>query len=365
MKLLKIIAFIGLLMSNFTNYSQFTDQINSNRPGKSAGAFSVGKNVYQIETGIYGIKENHKTLNYNATGFGLDVSARGGFIKEQLEFVLDLEFQIDKYTSTTNNISRVGLKQSTLGAKYLFYDPFKGKEEKPNIYSWKANHRFKWKQFIPAVSGYVGVNYAMNNNFNVPGESVVSPKIMVIAQNHFGSKWVLVTNLVADKITSITKNFGYIITITHAVNDKWSAFFENKAVKGNYYSDGILTLGATHLFKTNIQFDASISKNIKDTPSLLYGGIGCSYRFDKKHKDIKMENGKEVKEEKKKKNSSGVKTEEELKEAMEKAEKKKDNNDTDVDPSKPTEEVKKKRLDDIEEEKPEEKPIPEVTPTTP
>ena len=32
--------------------SQYTDQINSNRPGASVGAFSVGKNVIQSELGF-------------------------------------------------------------------------------------------------------------------------------------------------------------------------------------------------------------------------------------------------------------------------------------------------------------------------
>ena len=32
-------------------YSQYTDVINSNRPGSSHGAFSVGKNVLQFELG--------------------------------------------------------------------------------------------------------------------------------------------------------------------------------------------------------------------------------------------------------------------------------------------------------------------------
>lgn len=357
-----------ILLFVVNSYGQYTDQINSNRPGRSVGAFSVGKNVYQLESGIYGIREKHEVLNYNANGFGLDISARAGFLKEQLEFTLDAQFQIDRYNTTTQSVSRIGLRQTTLGAKYLFYDPFKGKEDKPNIYSWKANKRFKWKQFIPAVSAYVGANFTMSNDFSIPNESVFSPKIMLIAQNHFGEKWVLVTNVVADKVTSITANYGYVITVTHAVNTKWSAFLENRAVIGDYYSDGILTLGATHLLSNNLQLDASISKNIKNTPSILYGGIGCSWRFDKKHKDPKMENGKEVKEEKKKKKSNGTKSEEELKEAMEDAEKKKDKDEPEIDTTKPIEEQKKKRLDDLEEEKtPETVPetAPETVPKTP
>lgn len=353
MKLLKSIIIIGFLSIPSLNYAQFTDQINSNRPGESMGAFSVGKKVIQVEGGLYGIKESHEVLNYDAGGFGLDFSVRAGLLKEQLEFILDAQFQLDKYSYVNTNKSRSGLRQTVFGAKYLFYDPFKKAPEKPNIYSWKANHRMSWKQFIPAISGYVGVNYVMDNDYSIPNEATISPKVMVIAQHHFGVKWVLVTNIIADKITSEASNFGYVITLTRGINEKWSAFVENKGIKGDYYSDGIFTMGATHLLKNNIQVDASISKNIKSTPSLLYGGIGLSWRFDKKHKDIEIKDGKEVKEKKedKDKKSKGAKTQEELDEEMKKAEKKmKKNKDSDSEQT-PEPETKRKRLDDLEEEK--------------
>ncbi|WP_395056270.1 transporter [Flavobacterium sp.] len=354
MKLLKSIVITGVLLTSIANYGQFTDQINSNRSGKSMGAFAVGKKVYQVESGLYYINESHDVRNYDARGFGLEFDARGGFIKEQLEFILEAQFQLDKYSVADSiNTSRSGLKQTTFGAKYLFYDPFKKGPAKPNIYSWKANHRMSWKQFIPAISGYVGVNYVMKNDYSIPDESVISPKVMLITQHHFGMKWVLVSNIIADKITSNNSSFGSIFTLTRGINEKWSAFIENKAVKGNYYSDGIFTIGATHLLKNNIQVDASISKNIKSTPSLLYGGIGFSWRFDKKHKDIQIKDGKEVKEKKedKDKKSKGSKTQEELDKEKAKAEKKARKNRPDGE-EEPAPETKKKRLDDLEEETP-------------
>lgn len=347
MKLLKLAVLASILSASTSGYSQFTDQINSNRPGKSAGAFSVGKKVFQIESGMYYINESHDVLNYDANGFGLDLTARYGFFKEQLEVVLDAQFQMDKYKSDILNTNRSGLRNTTLGAKYLFYDPYKKGEEKPNIYSWKANHKFKWKSLIPAISGYAGVNYTMDNDYSIPDEATISPKIMLITQNHFRGKWVFVTNLIADKITSDAKNFGYILTITYGVNEKWSAFFENKGIKGDYYSDGIFTLGATHLLMDNLQVDASISKNIKTSPDLVYGGIGFSWRFDKKHKDIEIKDGKEVKEKKEEKSKTGVLSEEDLKKASEKADKKKRKNKGEDLPEKSIEEEQKsKRLED-------------------
>ena len=43
--------------------AQYTEQINSNRPGYSIGAFSVGKGVIQAETGFE--LRNYKHKNYN------------------------------------------------------------------------------------------------------------------------------------------------------------------------------------------------------------------------------------------------------------------------------------------------------------
>jgi hypothetical protein len=295
MKIIKSVFIAVFLLTSLKNYSQFTDQINSNRPGQSMGAFSIGKNVYQAEAGLYGIKESHSLLNYNANGFGVDIAARAGLLREQLEFVLEGKFQFDQYTQAAFQKNRSGFKELNLGAKYLLFDPFKNYREIANIHSWKANHRFKWRQLIPALSGYVGVNYVMKNDYKIFEDKTVSPKVMLITQNHFLGDLVLVTNIFADKISSPAFNYGYVITITQGINKKWSAFFENKGIKGDYYSDGIFTVGATHLLKDNIQVDASISTNIKDTPTLLFGGIGLSWRFDKKYKNIEIEEGKDMK----------------------------------------------------------------------
>ena len=67
-------------------YSQYTDQINSNRPGASIGAFSVGTRVIQFEAGTEYRSYKHKGYN-NSTidgkvGF---FSLRYGFLKEQLD----------------------------------------------------------------------------------------------------------------------------------------------------------------------------------------------------------------------------------------------------------------------------------------
>lgn len=276
------------LLTTTLNYGQFTDVINSNRPGESMGGFSVGKTVFQAELGFYGIKEKHELLDYEANGFGSEFSLRYGAFLEQLEFNLDLQYQRDEYKSDLNNTTRSGLKQTTIGAKYLFYDPNKNYETKPNLLSWKANHKFSFRNLIPAVGFYAGANINIGDNpFSFPNEPKISPKAMVITQNQFG-KQVLVINIIADKIATDYFSYGYIITLTRGFSPKWSGFLENQGIKGDFYSDGIFRGGAAFLIKQNIQIDASLGANYKNTPSLLFGGIGLSWRFDKNYNEVML-----------------------------------------------------------------------------
>lgn len=293
MKSLQTLSVLILGIISQVSFGQFTDEINSNRPGKSMMAFSVGKKIIQVETGLNYISEEHEILGYEANGFIGELALRYGIWKEELEIIGELQYQNDKLTSGFFEEKRNGFKQLTLGAKYLIYDPFKNYEEKVNIYSWKANQKFKWRQFIPAFSIYAGANFNVGDNpFNYAPASIeeptVSPKVTAIAQNHFGGRWVFVTNLTYDKIGTDFASLNYIITLTRGFNSKWSGFVENQGYKGDYYSDSVFRLGAAFLFDNHMQVDASIGKNIKDTPGLLNAGIGFSWRFADQYEEVKI-----------------------------------------------------------------------------
>jgi hypothetical protein len=272
------------------HYGQHTDQINSNRPGETMSAYAVGKSVIQIETGVYGIKQNHSLLNYDANGFGIDATLRWGLFMEKLELIADIQYQNEKYTTLFNSSNRADFKQTVLGAKYLIYDPFKNYEKKVNIYSWKANRAFNWRQLIPAVSVFAGANFTMADNpYSFSPESSISPKIILITQNHLGDgKWVFVTNIIADYVTTDYPSYGYVLTLTRGFNDKWSGFVENQGFKSDFYSDAIVRGGAAYLLNKDMQIDASISTSLKDTPSALYGGIGFSWRYDANYQEVRI-----------------------------------------------------------------------------
>lgn len=279
--------FSALLLSSAYTYAQHTDEINSNRPGESQSAFAVGESVIQVETGVYGIMEDHSILDYETRGVGLDLVLRYGFWLEELELIADMQYQFDQYTDALSTTNRNNFRQLTLGAKYLIYDPDKNYAPKQDIYSWKANHKFKWRKLIPAVAVYAGANFPGKDNPYTFRDDEISPKVMAITQHHWG-KWVWVNNIIFDKFTTEYPSSGIVSTLTRGFNEKWSGFAEFQGYSSDYYADAIARVGAAHLLNESMQIDASIGTNFKDTPSVLYGGIGFSWRFDGNYVPVYM-----------------------------------------------------------------------------
>ena len=299
---IKPFLIIAFSLFSFTAFAQYTDVINSNRPGVSRSAFSVGTNVIQLEVGPYFVQEEHTPLNYEVSGFGADFSARYGLLFEELEINLEGTYQNDTFTDNRSAISyedkRSNFKNFTLGAKYLVYDPYKNaEEEKPNLYSWKANHQFKWKSLIPAVAVYVGANYdSKNNPYTAPDVEGFSPKVMIATQNNFAGGWVFVINLIKDRIGSDYSDFQYILTLTHSFNPQWVVFAETQGIKSDFYADNLFRLGGAYLWGKDFQLDTAVTFNTKDTPSVFNVTFGASYRFDF-HQDKEIDNGGSAKEE--------------------------------------------------------------------
>jgi len=190
--LLILIAFTFFISNKIS--AQYTEIINSNRPGDSQSAFSVGSNVIQIETGAYLLNEKHELLDNKVKGMGLNFMLRYGLILEELEIQVSGIYQNDQFTDMRSTIdtkyNRSNLKKFKIGAKYLVYDPYKNRDDSPNLYSYWANNKFKWNSLIPAVSVYAGINIdGKNNPYTAPGIKGVSPTFTIATQNNFSNNF--------------------------------------------------------------------------------------------------------------------------------------------------------------------------------
>lgn len=292
-------------------YAQYTDQINSNRPGASIGAFAVGKGIIQFEGGFEYRKYKHEGYNYSTVdGTILFLSTRWGFLSERLELTYQGSFMFDQLTNKIPSqdivYKRKGFLENFLGIKYLIYDPFK-KEKKVDFYSWKANNGFKLKHLIPAVSLTAGGNFIFGNNHPYPfgdvfdalyrpiffqnlnastdKEPFLSLRAVLATQSHFLGTWVFVTNLIYDRYLTEQTAKSYILTLTHTFHPLWSVYLENEGFFSMRYNDQIFRAGAAFLFSDNIQIESSLGVNTNTRPGSLFVNLGVSYRLNF-HKDF-------------------------------------------------------------------------------
>lgn len=259
--------------------AQYTEIINSKRPGFSESPYGVGTDVYQFETGLY---YNH---NYNDDYFsvpntlGGELFFRIGKFIERLEVNVNVAYQGDEIRNPFgDNYNIHGISDLRIGAKYLIYQQEYADKSK-EIRSWKKRVAFDKKRFIPSFGVYVGVNPNwISKNYKEDGLSL---KGAILMQNDINERLVILANLNADGIASESMFYSYIVTMTYAINMYWSFFVENvgKYQKG-FSPEYQLGGGVAYLFSPNLQIDASIRTNIFDDYSYIFASTGVSWRLD-------------------------------------------------------------------------------------
>lgn len=290
---------ILLICSGLPANAQYTETINSNRPGASQGAFSVGTNVLQLEAGGYYGNDRHNLRATDTDIFGADYALRYGLFFEALEISLIGSFQADNTTIRMGardvEFNQSNFRTNTLGAKYLIFDPARSVEpDKPNLYSWRANQKFKWKTLIPAIAVYAGANFSFGDNpYLYEGEASITPKFALSTQHNWVGGWVFVTNLILDKISEENPTYAGIFTLTHAFTPKFAGFLEYQGIISNIYADDLARTGVAYLVGDNLQFDISGLINFKNTPSRWQIAAGFSYRLDMHKEDEFMEDSYE------------------------------------------------------------------------
>lgn len=287
-KLLPLFLIFLSSIATFSLRAQYTEVINSNRPGQSVSAYAVGKSVFQTEFGLYYEQSNHSDLLWDSDIIGGELALRYGLLFESLEIIWEGSYQDQSinYTALDFDESRTDFSSNRLGLKYLFFDPYKNSERnKPNLYSWRANNKFQWKNLIPAISIYGGANFVLGDNPFFAEDPKVSPRVMLATQSQLTPKSVLVINLIYDRIGTDFPEMSYVISYSRAFrNPKWSAYIENQGIDSDRYSDIILRAGVSHLLDKNFMIDLSLGGNFKNSPSRYFANTGLSYRFDF-HKD--------------------------------------------------------------------------------
>lgn len=271
--------------------AQYTKEINTNRPSSSMGAYSVSKGIFQIEGGyLYQNDEFHTEKINTFNNFQLQL--RFGEMWEQLEFVADLHFSSYNQTDYNIDVTNSGFRQLNFGAKYLIYDHYKYYVEKRNVYSWKANQRFKWGRLIPAIALYAGGQFNFKHNIYYPDLPEIGLKTMLIAQQHLSKRFSITYNFIGENVTEEEfRNISYIVTASLGLSDRWSIFGEHQGIIDRKYknvavpimSEASLKGGLAFKLHQNLQIDAFAGTSLENTPHKIQAGIGVSWRNHKKY----------------------------------------------------------------------------------
>ena len=281
--------------------AQYTEIINSKRPGFSESPYSIGTNIFQFETGLFYRSSNNKAYLAKPNTFGGELFFRYGKFLEKLEFNAKVAYQKDEIRNNPSEaITNInGISELTIGAKYLFYEQ-KYTDKSKEIRSWKRRIAFDKKRLIPSVGAFVGVNTNFLSEDYKANE--LSIKGAILLQNDFSDRLVLLTNLIADKILSDSNEYSYIATMTYAIDYKWSYFIENQGIFEKHYSPKFhFGTGVAYLFSKNLQLDASVRTNFFDDYSFLYSSIGVAWRLDRHSDKVIQKNSPRAKTSKKRK----------------------------------------------------------------
>ncbi len=267
------------------SFAQYTQVINSKRPGFSESPFAVGSRVYQVEAGMFYQNSNEKNISALKNSLGTDLFLRTGLLSEKLECSLNFKYQKDDYLSQLDPEKTAqlnGFSQFTFGVKYLIYKPTY-KDPSKEIRSWKAKMKFDKKRLIPSVGIYAGLNTnLLSQDYKL---TAMSPKVALLLQNDFDDYTIWVNNVSVDYFNiKGMRTYSYISTLSYAMTDRFSIFAEHQGAFLPLKKEFKLGGGTAYLLNQDLQLGLNMHWDMKTDHLNLYGGLGVSWRLDK-HKE--------------------------------------------------------------------------------
>ncbi len=291
-----LFAFVILFLGFESVFGQYTDVINSNKPGFSESPYSVGTGVYQFENSLFLRNLNTENQFSVPKSFGFDMLFRTSFFLERLELNAQMSLQNDQVFSFINPSEKMnvtGFGRFVIGAKYLIFEQ-KYEDKSKEVRSWVRRNAFDKKRLIPSVAVYAGVNTDFVSENYKTGS--MSPKFGILLQNDLTNEFNLITNIFYDKVGTDFPEFSYIITATQNFNQRWSGFIENQTIFLENLNHINVGGGFAYLFTKNMQFNLSARYLIEGQSNGFFGSLGVSYRIDK-HVDSFVnvdDNGNEI-----------------------------------------------------------------------
>ncbi len=230
---------LGIFISTNNCFGQFNETIRTGRPGQAIGAYAVGKNVFQTQTGVDFGGSNATRLKSNTVA--PNTVLRFGITKTA-EINSGWEYRTDKYKTDTSSYVQSGLSGANLGMRFNILPAIK---QHPSL-------GFQFSLKMPILS----------KDYN---PKFVAPRFLLIATENFSDRWSLTANAGASYNGNDAEPTGiYVLNLSYALSSKFGTFIENY---GHYYKSHLENrwdAGIAYLANNNLQLD-------------IYGGAGYNY----------------------------------------------------------------------------------------
>ena len=217
-------------------FAQFNESIRSDRPGQANSAYTVGKNVIQLQSGFE--VSGREASSFKSNTLMPSTALRIG-LTSKFELNTAWEYRVDYFKVDTLSYMHQGLSLATVGMRFNIIE---AKNYQPAI-------AFQFSLKMPILSKHYNFKH-------------VAPVFLIILAEKLSNRFTLALNAGASYNGKNAAPLGnYVANINCAINNKWSVFIENY---GNY---------STHFFEN--RWDSGIAYIVTDNLQLdLYGGLG-------------------------------------------------------------------------------------------
>ena len=263
-----LLLFLTLSLSCFC-YGQ-DDNIQSDRPGQTFSAATVGQGVLQLQSGVF---VNRQSVNIGIPNLS---GLASGF--NTLSHSLDIRYGINNNLEITSRLSygrattRVtgGLSVSdrsvTLWAPGLRYEILSSDHKGPSI----------------SVLGEVNIIDLVDSSDPI-FPNVVQPQVLFLYSQNLSNLLTLSSNLGAVWIDNFLLTTGiYTLNLSASLSDNLSAYVE---LFGSFGNSGFFTItfdgGVAYLINSNLQLDLSVGGGRNEGFNQFIADFGVSWRLKK------------------------------------------------------------------------------------
>lgn len=227
--------------------SQFNETIRTGRPGQAIGAFTVGKGIFQVQSGFDYFRSANNDIGFKSEGFLNNTVVRFG-LTDPFEVSALFEYKTESVRYGGEDESQQGLSAMDVGMRY---------------------HIFTGDGLIPNVGFQIRFRLPM---LSEPYEiKDVAPRFIFATSQTLGKHFTLITNLGASWNGNNSAPTGiYIINLSFPFSKSLGSYIE--------------TYGSVHRGVFTIKFDSGIAWLLNENLQLdLHGGVsenhGVSEQF--------------------------------------------------------------------------------------